>query len=108
MGRMVKDFIELRDCTSLDALIENLVAVRDSLPDPAEAEVRMRGDDVFGRQLSISYFRPQTCEEAECDARYANAYRESRERELSRLQGELGMACQMPRQRRGGGLRIVA
>ncbi len=106
MSRMVKEFIEVRDCTSLDALIENLIAVRDSLPSPTEAEVKMRGDDIFGRQLSISYFRPQTAEEAECDARYANAYRESRERELSRLQEELGV-CQLPQQRRGG-LRIVA
>ncbi|HEV2748117.1 MAG TPA: hypothetical protein VGW34_12570 [Allosphingosinicella sp.] len=106
MSRMVKEFIEVRDCASLDALIEHLIAVRDSLPSPTEAEVRMRGDDVFGRQLSISYFRPQTAEEAECDARYANAYRESRERELSRLQDELGL-CHLPQQRRGG-LRIVA
>ena len=34
--------------------------------------------DVFGRLLCISYFRPQTAEEAECDARYAEAYRQSR------------------------------
>ena len=101
MTRMVKDFIEVRDCTSLDALIESLVAVRDSLADPAQAEVRMRGDDIFGRQLSISFLRPQTAEEAECDARYADAYRQSRER-----LGDEGFA-ELPRQRRGG-LRIVA
>lgn len=106
MSRLVKDFIEIKDCTTLDALIENLVAARDALPNAAEAEVRMRGDDIFGRQLSIAFYRPQTAEEAECDARYANAYRESRERELSRLQEELGVTCQAPRQRRG--LRIVA
>jgi len=41
--------------------------------------------------LSISFFRPQTQEEAECDARYAEAYRQSREVELARLQDELGM-----------------
>lgn len=103
MSRMVKDFIEIRDYTSLDTLIETLVAVRDSLPAEAEAEVKMRGDDIFGRQLAISYFRPQTAEEAECDARYANAYRESRQRELSRLEAELGA----PHGRRGG-LRVVA
>lgn len=108
MSRVVKDFIEIRDCTSLDALIESLIAVREGLPDPAEAEVRMRGDDIFGRQLSIAYYRPQTAEEAECDARYAEAYRESRERELSRLQEELGVVCRAPRSRRGGSLRIVA
>jgi len=106
MSRMVKDFIEIKDCGSLDTLIERLSAVRDSLAEPAMAEVRMRGDDVFGRQLAIAYYRPQTAEEAQCDARYASAYRESRERELSRLQDELGF-CPVPK-RRPGKLRIVA
>ena len=106
MSRMVKEFVEVKDYTSLDQLIEQLIAVRDSLPNPAEAEVKMRGDDVFGRHLSIAFFRPQTAEEAECDARYADAYRQSRERELSRLQEELGVVCRVPRAQRG--LRIVA
>jgi len=107
MSRLVKDFIEIKDQTSLDALIENLIAARDSLPEGAGAEVRMRGDDVFGRQICISYFRAQTQEEADCDARYANAYKESRQRELDRLQAELGVVCSVPgnRSRR---LRIVA
>lgn len=107
MSRMVKDFIEIKDHTSLDALIESLVAARESLPEGAGAEVRMRGDDVFGRQICISYFRAQTQEEAECDARYANAYKESRQRELDRLQAELGVVCSTPngRSRR---LRMVA
>ena len=105
MSRQVKDFIEIKDCSSLDQLIERLIEVRDGLPDDAQAEVRMRGDDVFGRHLCVSYFRPQTEEEAECDARYAEAYRQSRERELSRLQDELGF-CAVPRGSRQ--LRIVA
>ena len=106
MSRRVKDFIEIKDCTSLDALIERLTEVRGSLPADAEPDVRMRGDDVFGRHLCISFYRPQTAEEAECEARYAEAYRESRERELSRLQDELGF-CPVT-VRRGGKLRIVA
>jgi hypothetical protein len=107
MSRLVKDFIEIKDYGSLDELIERLTAVRDSLPAHAEAEVKMRGDDIFGRQLSISFYRPQTREEVECDARYAHAYRESRERELSRLQEELGVECRVPRNR-SRRLRIVA
>ena len=107
MSRLVKDFIEIRDTTSLDALIERLIEVRESLPSGAEAEVKMRGDDIFGRQLAVAYYRPQTQEEAECDARYAAAYRESRERELSRLEAELGVQCAAPSRRRGG-LRAVA
>ena len=78
MPRRVKDFIEISDYTSLDTLIEKLEEIRATLPEDAEAVVKMKGDDVFGRLLCISYFRPQTAEEAECDARYAEAYRQSR------------------------------
>ena len=106
MSRMVKDFIEVRDCSSLDALIGQLVELRDNLPKGAQPEVKMRGDDIFGRHLCVSFFRPQTAEEAECDARYADAYRQSRERELSRLQDELGFCPVAPRSSRR--LRIVA
>jgi hypothetical protein len=70
MPRRVKDFIEISDYTSLDALINVLIAVRDNLPEDAEPELRLRGDDVFGRRLTISYLRELTSEEAECDARY--------------------------------------
>ena len=81
MGRKVKEFIEIKDHVSLDDLIARLIEIRGSLPDDADAEVKMKGDDVFGRKLSVSYFRPQTAEEVECDARYAEAYRQSRESE---------------------------
>lgn len=107
MGRFVRDFIDVTDQGSLDGLIERLVAVRDGLPDGCGAEVRMRGDDVFGRRLSISFQRPQTAEEEECDARYAEAYRESREREATRLQQELGGVAHAARNR-GRRLRMVA
>ena len=106
MSKLVKDYIEVKDQSSLDALIERLVEVRDSLPKSGEVQVKMRGDDVFGRHLSISFMRPQTDAEAECDARYADAYRESRERELARLQDELGF-CSVS-QRPSRQLRIVA
>jgi hypothetical protein len=93
MAKQVKDFIEIKGHCSLDELIAKLSAVRDTLPDAATAEVKMRGDDVFGRHLSVGFYRPQTAEEAECDARYAEAWRQSREREVSRLQDELGFCA---------------
>lgn len=96
MSRPVKDYIQIDDLTTLDALIERLTEIRDTLPDAAEATLRMRGDDVFGRHLSISFMRPQTPEEAACDGRYADAIREARQRELDRLQEELGF-CPLPR-----------
>ncbi len=70
MGRRVKDFIEISDYTSLDSLINALVAIRDNLPLDSEAEMKLQGDDVFGRRLTICYLRELTTEEAECDARY--------------------------------------
>jgi hypothetical protein len=73
MARRVKDFIEISDYTSLDQLINTLTAIRDSLPEDAEPELKMRGDDIFGRRLSISYLRELTAEEAACEARYSGA-----------------------------------
>lgn len=109
MSRRVKEFIDIRDHQSLDALIGKLIEIRDSLPADGEAELRLRGDDVFGRKLSISYFRDQTEEEAECERRYAEAHKVAQERELERLQQELGMVCYAQSQRRPKGkLRIVA
>jgi hypothetical protein len=78
MSRKVKEFIDIRDYTGLEFLIEQLIKIRDNLPPHAQPELKMKGDDIFGRILSVSYFRPQTPDEAACDARYAEAYRNSR------------------------------
>jgi hypothetical protein len=107
MSRRVKEFIEIEDHSSLDALIDKLAEVRAALPSEAEAELKLRGDDIFGHRITISYFRAQTDEEAERERRYAEACKEAKEKELERLQQELGMVCyQAPGKR--GKLRIVA
>ena len=77
MGRRVRDFIEISDYTSLDSLINTLVAIRDNLPEHAEPELKLRGDDVFGRRLTICYLRELTTEEVECEARYTGGVVES-------------------------------
>jgi hypothetical protein len=100
---MVREYIEIDQIGSLDELISKLHDVQATLPEAAQADVKLRGDDVFGRQLCISFMRPQTDEEAECEARYADAYRVSRQRELERLQHELGAHFEPQR-----GLRVVA
>lgn len=74
MVRRVREIIDIQQLDTLDALIENLNAIRENLPRAAEAEVRMRGDDMFGRRLTVSYFRPQTAEEAATDARCRQAF----------------------------------
>lgn len=73
MSRLIKDYIEIGDHASLDDLIARLSELRDSLPPATEAELKIRGDDVFGRHLSIGFLRPLTDEEAACEGRYAAA-----------------------------------
>ena len=107
MSRRVTEFVEIADHVSLDELIEKLDEVRGSLPDNAEAELRLRGDDVFGRRITISYMRDQTREEAEVEKRYAQAEKEAKAKELERLQAELGVVCYAAPGKRGK-LRIVA
>lgn len=70
---MIKDYIEIGDHASLEDLIARLTALRDSLPGSAEAELKIRGDDVFGRHLCVGFLRPLTAEEAACEGRYARA-----------------------------------
>jgi hypothetical protein len=93
VSRRVKEFVDIADHASLDELIQKLVEVREGLPEDAEAELRLRGDDVFGRRVTITYFRAQTAEEAECERRYTEEQRDAKERELERLQQELGVVC---------------
>lgn len=71
MPRRVKDFIDISEYTSLDDLIRYLETIRDNLPADHQAEMKIRGDEVFGRRLTISYFREQTPEELELEAKYA-------------------------------------
>lgn len=71
MRTRVKDYIEVSDYTSLERLITTLTAIRDSLPEGAEPELKLRGDDVFGRRLSITYWRELTSEEVAADAKYS-------------------------------------
>ena len=107
MKRRVKDFVDIEDHVSLDDLIGKLAELRDSLPEDAEPELRLRGDEIFGQRITISYFREQTEEEAEIERRYAEATKEAKERELERLQAELGVVCYAAPGKRGT-LRIVA
>lgn len=71
MPRRVKDFIDISEFTSLDDLIRYLETIRDNLPPDHQAELKIRGDEIFGRRLTISYFRELTPEELELETRYA-------------------------------------
>lgn len=75
--RRVKDFIDISEYTSLDDLIRYLETIRDNLPPEHQAEMKIRGDEIFGRRLTISYFREQTAEEVELESRYGGDEEES-------------------------------
>ena len=89
MARRVKDFIEISDYTSLDQLIHYLETIRDNLPPAHDAELKIRGDDVFGRRLTITYFREQTAEEAQVEAKYAPGLEDAAIEELQRQLDEV-------------------
>jgi hypothetical protein len=100
--RRVKDFIEISDYTSLDQLIHYLEAIRDNLPAGHEAQLQIRGDDVFGRRLTITYFREQTPEEVALEERYGGSDGAGEEIEELRHQLDVVPFKQQKRGRRGG------
>ena len=106
MTRRVKEFVDIREHVSLDELIGKLVEIRSALPENSDAELRLRGDDVFGRKITVSFLREQTPEEAEVDRRYAEESRAAKEREFERLRAELGVCFATPDGR--AKLRMVA
>ena len=83
--RRVKDFIDISEYTSLDDLIRYLETIRDNLPPDHEAEMKIRGDEVFGKRLTITYFREQTADEEELHAKYA----QPNDAEMDELQRKL-------------------
>ena len=89
MTRRVKDFIEISEYTSLDKLIDYLKTIRENLPEEAEPELRLRGDDFFGRRLTISYTRELTPEEEERDTRYTGAALPQSEDWIEQLKAKL-------------------
>ncbi len=100
MPRRVKDFIDISEYTSLDDLIRYLETIRDNLPAEHEAELKIRGDDVFGRRLTITYFRDQTADEADLEAKYSDPGIEQLRRELDEVPYKLSARKAASRPRR--------
>ena len=95
--RRVKDFIDISEYTSLDDLIRYLETIRDNLPPDHQAELKIRGDEIFGRRLTITYFREQTPEEVELESKYLagqpdNARIEDLQRKLDEVPLKFGKA----------------
>ena len=91
MNRRIKEFVDISEHVSLDELIGRLVELRGLLPQGSEAELKLRGDEVFGRKITIAYMRELSDEEAAMERRYADASREAKVLQLERLQAELGL-----------------
>ena len=93
MPRRVKDYIDISEFTSLDTLIRYLETIRENLPADCGAELKIRGDEVFGKRLTITYFRELTPEEVELEARYVadtgDAGEQARMADLQRKLDEL-------------------
>jgi hypothetical protein len=89
VARRVRDFIEISEYTSLEKLIEYLKTIRENLPADADPELRLRGDDFFGRRLTISYSRELTPEEEARDTRYTGASLPESEDWMEQLRAKL-------------------
>ena len=89
MPRRVKDFIDISEYTSLDDLIRYLQTIRDNLPSDHEAELRIRGDEIFGRRLTITYFREQTADEVELETKYSGACDQEQDATIEELRRKL-------------------
>lgn len=70
MTRMIKDYVEVAEHATLDAMIAQLSRIRDGLPAGSNAEISVRGDAAFGRHICVGFMRPLTAEEAEAEGRY--------------------------------------
>ena len=89
MPRRVKDFIEISEYTSLDDLIRFLETIRGTLPENSEAELKIRGDEIFGRRLTITFLRDLTDEEASLEARYTEEPTPETDAAIERLRAKL-------------------
>ena len=89
MPRRVKDYIEISEYTSLEDLIRYLEVIRGTLPKDSEPELKIRGDEIFGRRLTITFLRDLTDEEASLDARYTGDVTPETDAAIEQLRAKL-------------------
>ena len=108
MSRRVKEFVDVADHVSIDELIEKLTEMRDSLPDGCRRRAAAARRRNF-RPPDHHHLLPRADRRRKRRSRSATPRpsREAKERELARLQAELGVVCYAAPGKRGK-LRIVA
>jgi hypothetical protein len=87
--RLVRDFIEISECTSLDTLIRFLETIRANLPAGSEPQMVMRGDDRAGRRLTISFLRELSADEAHHRIRHTGAVIDAPDAAIELLRAKL-------------------
>jgi hypothetical protein len=87
--RLVRDFIEISECTSLDTLIRFLETIRANLPAGSEPQMVMKGDDRIGRRLTISFLRELSAEEAHHRTRHTGAVVDAPDAAIDLLRAKL-------------------
>ena len=102
MSRRVKEIVDIGDHESLDELIQKLGEVRDGLP----RRIRSRAEAARRRRVRAPHHhhllpRPDRPKKPSVEKRYAEAVKEAKERELERLQAELGVVCYAAPGKRG-------
>jgi hypothetical protein len=84
--RSDREIIDIGECASLDAVIEQLQCLRSRLSEEAQAMVKVDGSDHFGWRLNVTYLRDATAEEVALEARYLPT-RQSRQHLANRAAG---------------------
>jgi hypothetical protein len=61
---MIREYVEIGSCASIEQLMSMLAEVKRSMPPGAGPEqVQLRGDDNFGRHILVTYMRPERPDE---------------------------------------------
>ncbi len=89
MPTRVKDHVEISNRTPLDTLIRYLEIIQENLPEDCEPELKMGGDDKYGRRLTVSFLRELTPDEAAQQVRVTGAVLAEPDESLEQLRAKL-------------------
>jgi hypothetical protein len=65
-----RESIEIGECKALDCVLAQLRDLRSRVPNRADAQVTLGGDEIFGWRVNVTYYRELTAEEWALQAKY--------------------------------------